>query len=354
MNATARNVPDMTNVDVTKSPLFHKANKLKPAQIDIGNAFGLDEAVGRTFWGFEHNKNLPGMRTRNQNYVHRKDIVRDAINWWRFGGTRGLYLKGPTGSGKSEFAYELATAVGLPVLEVTMDEDFEFRDLVGVRDLDGPGRTTFRYGPLPMAMGAEGFPGILVVNELPNAKPGVLNQFFEILTGQPLTIAQNSGEQVDPLPGFRVIATGNAGLVTGDETHQYFGARPQNLALVDRFTVLEMDYPSVEIESKILKTHPVASRLPDIVLDKAVELANSVRNLHLSRNEDGEAIEVTMSTRSLVYFCENVFYYRQAMKDGISPYVKALQLSVSGHASDATKLALEELVEGQFGDTPLN
>ena len=84
----------------------------------------------------------------------------------------------------------------------------------------------------------------------------------DIVEGAPLVIAANGGEVIRPHPKFRVIATGNSA-GTGDTSGLYQGVLRQNLAFLDRFRVIQVDYPDDATEQGLLRT--LVPKLPEAI-----------------------------------------------------------------------------------------
>lgn len=338
----------VTNLDAYR----HKDSHLTPMIYDIGKTFGYPDVKGLSVPGFKIEPSIPGGRQLDNGYLFRRQPLRELVNHlsWRDGD--GVYMQGPTGCGKSSFAYQVCVRLGIPVYEITIDRDTKWDDLVGNFGLVN-GETVFMYGVLPLAMGVHGYPGMLVVNELNVASRGVLTGIHEVMCGQPLTIAENGAEEIWPLPGFGVIGTGNGSLVVGDESGQY-GVGVQSLALADRFEVIEFDYPSPEEEIQILTGRYKEPALRP-VLEKSIEFANKVRELHLGRSNKADALELTMSTRTLIRFIRKWIQFKDAdgaVKDStgkpMPAYQYALEIALTRHGSASTKEALRTIADDVF------
>lgn len=203
-----------------------------------------------------------------------------------------LMITGPTGSGKTSLVEQIAARLNWPVQDVTCHGRLEFQDLVGAFQLV-LGDTQFVHGPLAVAA-REGH--ILLLNEVDHMDPAELTGLNGILEGSPLVIAANGGEVIKPHPKFRIVVTGNSA-GSGDSTGLYAGVMRQNLAFMDRFRVMKVDYPDEDIELKILGE--LVPALPNELATKMIAVANEVRRLFVG-SATGSELNVTLSTRTLL------------------------------------------------------
>jgi cobaltochelatase CobS len=211
---------------------------------DVADAFGVNKFRGMRIEGYEKPQtNVP----KQQAYRFRKDTLAPLAMWWMAPEHSGLYLHGPTGSGKTSLVKQFAARINVPVFSVTGHADMELGELLGQYTLI-EGTTVWMDGPLTTAA-RHG--GILLVNEVDLIRPGVLTGLNEVRDRGELVLTENGGERVSVNPDFRLVLTANtAGL--GDETGGYLGTGRMNVAFLDGFAVAEVGYPTVRDESKIL------------------------------------------------------------------------------------------------------
>ncbi|MGH8239602.1 MAG: AAA family ATPase, partial [Steroidobacteraceae bacterium] len=201
---------------------------MQPKDYSLLEAFGAGLPASHTIMGFEPSA---------CRFVPRPDplwrwdrsVLRDLIVWWQEGGTDAAYLFGPTGAGKSSALRNFCAALKIPMYEKTMHQGVEFEELVKVVDLSA-GSTIPSYSYLPLAMGAEGYPGLFVPNEIDRADPGTVIALNEVLEGQPLLVHLGGLEPVEPqAPYFRIAGTGNSALA-GDTVGSYVSVKQQDMA----------------------------------------------------------------------------------------------------------------------------
>lgn len=270
-------------------------------------------------------------------YQFKKDILGAILAFLSSPFGSGLYLTGPTGCGKTSAIMQIASRLNWPVHEVTCHGRMELADLVGHHTLVD-GTMQFVHGPLATAV-RDGH--ILVLNEIDLAEPSELAGLNGILDGMPLMIPENEGEVIMPHEKFRLVATGNS-VGQGDETGLYQGVLRQNLALVDRFRALEIDYPDADVEQAIISK--VAPFIASNIVDGMVKVAAEIRNLFSGNGP--KQVTVTLSTRGLVQWALLSGSYKGAP----SPLKMAFEQVVLNKVDKAQREALNEAARLVFGD----
>ena len=279
---------------------------------------------------------------RHDEYVFRDDTIVSVVNFLNSPNGDALFLAGPTGSGKTSIVLEAAARLSWPVQEITCSERFESQDLIGTFVLmsDKPGAAPtmrFRYGVLPTAM-REGH--ILLINEFDVASPGELAALNTVLEGGSLTIRETGGEVIKPHPMFRIIVTGNS-VGQGDATGMYQGVVAQNLATMDRFRLIKVDYPDIAVEKSILSKAEPELPMKEVVVPM-VKAARTIRKQFI----DGE-VPVTFSTRTLLRWANLIGVYKQLGYE--KPVAKALDEALLNRVSDPAHVsAITESVRGSF------
>lgn len=263
---------------------------LKPKSYPM-DVFGF-KGTNVSIMGFEPcgHPNVPMI---NKEYVFRRETLRDVINFIDCSFGDGLMITGPTGSGKTSLIEQVLARMNYPAQSFTCGGSTEFMDLVGQWVLTN-GNTQWVDGCLTKAM-REGH--VLILNEMDLVDPAELANLNAILEGSPLVISQLGGEIVHPHPNFRLVGTTNSNGSGSDG--MYVGVQKQNLALLDRFVVIKVDYADEDIELDILEK--VAPSIPKTIRKKMIALANKVR--HVFKGVDGQhdiELTVTFSTRTLI------------------------------------------------------
>lgn len=208
------------------------------------NAFNFDVPV------WEWDGNHPHVPEIDVDYVFRPFELMRVL--YALISNQRAYLHGHTGSGKTTLIAQIAARLYWPFIRVNFDSEITRMDLVG-RDVltnDG-GVTTSRFvdGILPQMMSG---PYIGCFDELDFVRPDVAYVMQRAFEGNGLLLTEDGGRMVKPNKMFRAFATGNT-VGQGDELGMYQGARPQSLALLDRFTVwIQVDYMSADDRRKLI------------------------------------------------------------------------------------------------------
>ncbi len=309
---------------------------MTPKSFSIAKTFDLEELPEElSVSGYA--ERTPFVPAIDPTYRFRKELLSDLLAWHMLGGTEGLYLTGPTGSGKSTLITQASARLNIPVQRVTAHSRLETPELVGHYALVD-GSMSFVDGPLTTAM-REGH--WFLLDEIDLLDPATAAGLNGIVEGAPLVIPEKGGEMVVAAPGFAFIATGNtAG--SGDQTGLYQGTLRQNLAFLDRFWMVEVDYPTAEQETAILAQS--APAVPEEIRKGMVSYAAEVRKLFL-----GGQIEVTLSTRTLIRWAKLAEFFRPMAAQGKNPLHHALERALSFRAEPESRSALAEIAQRIFG-----
>ncbi|MYD92771.1 MAG: MoxR family ATPase, partial [Chloroflexi bacterium] len=178
---------------------------------------------------------------------------------------RPVFLRGPTGCGKSALARTLAHLWNLPAVEFSLTGETSKTDLTAARRLTGGATSWSIQGFLEAA--SEGL--FVIVNEYNLAYPDVhsiINGLFD--KGGRLLLPD--GRVVHAHPDFRLVATGFA---------EGPGVKPLNEAVENRFgAVIRMDYPPLDEEAAIL-AFVAGEAIDPALLHAAAELAATGRSI---------------------------------------------------------------------------
>ena len=306
-------------------------------RFDVATTFGVKARPGLEVQGFADDTH-PQIPVRKP-YVFRPELLRDVLAFLHDAGGDGLFLTGPTGSGKTSLVTQVASRLNWPVQGVTCHGRMEIGALVGQFVLIN-GSTRFVHGPLSVAA-RDGH--LLILNESDLMDPSELAGLNDIIEGQPLVIAENGGEVIRPHPQFRVFATGNSA-GSGDGSGLYQGVLRQNLAFMDRFRVVQVGYPEAELEKQVILG--AVPKMPETIVEKMIRVAEEVRRLLLGSDREAGELTVTMSTRTLVRWASlsltfkgapNVFHY-------------ALEQALTARAEPEQREAIHRIAADVFGD----
>lgn len=302
--------------------------------------------VRRYDWKGKEPEALPEI---NDTYVfYDPDLVEVFNGWSQLGSGDGFYLWGPTGAGKSSFVRQWCALMGIPLEEVNGHRRMMLHDHVGqfVVEKDG---MIYVYGPLARALKNGSW---FLLNEMDQLDPSVLVALNTVLDGVAMVITENGGEIIKPHPDFRFIATGNTD-GSGDISGNYQGATKQNMAFMDRFWVMEADYPPADVELDILKR--AVPEVPEEVSSKLITIANQVRSAVKGKaveKVDPGSINVTFSTRTLIRWATNIgafTSYGAAKSETMAIVRRGLYVSLLNRANEDARQAIDGLFSAEFG-----
>ena len=307
-------------------------------RFDVATTFGVKARPGLEVQGFADDTH-PNIPVRKP-YIFRSELLRDVLAYLHDAGGDGMFLHGPTGTGKSSLICQIASRLNWPVQAVTCHGRMELAALVG-QFVIANGSTQFVHGPLAVAA-LDGH--LLILNESDLMDPAELAGLNDIIEGQPLVVAENGGEVIKPHPKFRVFATGNSA-GSGDGSGLYQGVLRQNLAFMDRFRVIHVGYPEPEIEKEVIKG--AAPKLPDLIADKMIAVANEIRRLFVGDpSRGGPELTVTMSTRTLCRWATLALTFKGAPR----VFEYALSQALTARAEPEQREAIHRIAADVFGE----
>jgi len=303
----------------------------------IADTFGITAPVSMKVEGFAPAQNayVPTQKP----YVFRKDHLRDVLAFLGAPNGDGLYLTGPTGSGKTSLLEQVAARLHWGVHTVTGHGRLELNDLLGQYMLVDGGAMYWIDGPLTLAVRLG---HVLLINEIDAVDPAELIGLNEIVEGKPLTIPQ-TGTVITPHPKFRLVATGNSA-GAGDQSGLYQGVLRQNLAFLDRFRLMEVGYPDPEDEMKLLAA--VVPNMPETVRESMIKVANQIRKVFIGGQDGGGMLSVTLSTRGLMRWASLVATFKSAP----NALAYSLDRALTFRAEPAEREAIHRIAKDVFGD----
>lgn len=212
-----------------------------------------------------------------------KNIKQDAESILKLG--KNLLLKGPTGSGKTRLAEDLANKLEQKIFSINCSVDVDIEALLGFKTIEyveGKQKVVFIDGPVIRAMNAG---AILYIDEINMAKPEVLPILNAALDYRRTITNPLTGETLKADENFRTIAAINVG---------YVGTMPMNEALLNRFNVIEIGYISKESLKEVLKAQSIQK-------DKSI--IDALTDFHqdmVTMTEQGQISREPSSVRSLL------------------------------------------------------
>lgn len=191
-----------------------------------------------------------------------------------------LLIKGPTGCGKTRLVLHMAARLGRPVYTVACHDDLSAADLIGRHLIQAEG-TYWSDGPLTRAV-REG--AICYLDEIVEARKDTTVILHPLTDDRRQLPLERLGETLQAPPEFMLVVSYNPGY-----QNLLKSLKPSTR---QRFLGLTLDFPSPELEQKILVTE---SGIDPQQARQLVTLANALRAL---KDHD---LEEAASTRLLVY-----------------------------------------------------
>ena len=219
-----------------------------------------------------------------------KYLVRSAVRG------KNIMMVGPAGCGKTQAAKALPVATGHPFFYFNLGATQDPRaTLIGNTHFKD-GQTVFDSSAFVKAIQTEN--AVILLDELSRAHPDAWNILMTVLDqGQRyLRLDEAEGSPIVKVAeGVTFIATANIGT-------EYTSTRVMDRAILDRFTIIEMDVLNQEQEFGLLKyMYPEVS---DEDLTAVAEIAHHTREI--SRGETGKLTNM-ISTRASVEFAGLIY-----------------------------------------------
>ncbi len=238
-----------------------------------------------------------------------------------------ILLKGPTGTGKTRFVEYMSWHISsnmkksVPLITVACHEDLTASDLVGRYLIDSSG-TKWIDGPLTRAVKSG---GICYLDEIVEARKDTTVIVHPLTDHRRILTIDKLGEVVEAADEFLMVVSYNPGYQNA--------LKDLKQSTRQRFVAIEFDFPTPDLEAKILKEE---AGIDDSTADSLSSLGEKIRNL------TDHGLSEAASTRVLIYA-------GKLIKDGIAPR-RACQVAVTWGITDDKKLyrSIEEIISAIF------
>ena len=191
-----------------------------------------------------------------------------------------VLLKGPTGCGKTRFMEHMAWRLKRPLITVSCHDDLTASDLVG-RYLITGGETVWVDGPLARAVRTG---AICYLDEIVEARKDTTVVIHPLADDRRVLPIEKTGELLQAGAEFCLAISYNPGYQSV--------LKDLKQSTRQRFVAIEFNYPSANLEQKIIRRETGADQL---LAEKLVKFAAMTRNLK------GNGLDEGASTRLLVH-----------------------------------------------------
>jgi hypothetical protein len=237
------------------------------------------------------------------------------------------YIYGPTGNGKSTMVEQICAKHKKPLIRVNLNMMTDEEQLIGSKTLQ-EGNVEIVEGPVLVAMRTG---TTLLLDEIDAGSANTLLCLQPILEGKPYYFKLKN-EMIIPAEGFNILATANT-KGKGSDDGRYIGTNVLNEAFLERFAVtFEQEYPSANIELKIVKNLMEQFNCVDEPFaELLVKWADAIRKTY----DDG-GVDELITTRRMVHIIRAFAIFGNK--------VKAVQLCCNRFDSQ-TKAAFIDLLD---------
>lgn len=275
--------------------------------------------------------NTEAMRTMY--LVWTRELTRDA-NRHR----KGLFISGPTGSGKTSFIEQFFSRLQVPVIRTTWNPKREAEELVHSQTLvDGD------ILPRNQAIATAAELGIpVLINEIDLAEPGELMALADII--EKGFITRPDAVSFTAKRGFMVFATGNtAG--GGDESGMYADTRTQNGAVLRRFFHLHMGYPKIDQELEFLRD--AFPNAPDTLLQSSSKVIDMIRRAY-DGTANRDRLSAPISRPEALDWIDMMLRSAGLANKGVNVAQFALNMAFSARLNASDQVVVENIVSTCF------
>ena len=315
---------------------------------------------------FETSVDVPKEHTEVLNFIHNsyslkpKGLMMNELKWKYLirSAVRGknILMTGPAGCGKTMAAKSLVNALDRPDFYFNMGSTQDPRaTLIGNVHFDKKKGTYFSESLFVKAIQTPN--AVILLDELSRAHPDAWNILMTVLdAGQRyLRLDEANGQQtINVAEGVTFVATANIG-------NEYTSTRVMDKALMDRFTIVEMDVLDDKQETELLQY-----MFPHVDVSDLIAVAEIANTSRVESNSEAGKISTAISTRSSVEMAGLLFdgfgideaaqvcVYPQFSDDGgvdsERTYIRQLVQKYVNDGSDDDLFNVEDIDEESLSD----
>ena len=286
---------------------------------------------------------IKGTTVKVQSYKDIKvpnDFFIDELKWMfllrNISKGKNIMMTGPSGCGKTDATFKAANALGREVMYFNLGATQDPRStLIGNTHYNKDSGTYFSESLFVRAIQKEN--AVILLDELSRAHPEAWNILMTVL--DPIQRYLRLDEKDDSptikvAKGVSFIATANIGI-------EYTATRVIDRAILDRFSLFEMDVLGEEDEYSLLK-----GKFPSINDKLLSNLCTIVSHIRKEINSDSPRLSIMVSTRNTIEIAE-------LLVDGFS-LEDAAQLLIyplfPNDGNDSERVFVKQLIQKYVGD----
>ena len=286
---------------------------------------------------------IKGTTVKVQSYKDIKvpnDFFIDELKWMfllrNISKGKNIMMTGPSGCGKTDATFKAANALGREVMYFNLGATQDPRStLIGNTHYNKDSGTYFSESLFVHAIQKEN--AVILLDELSRAHPEAWNILMTVL--DPIQRYLRLDEKDDSptikvAKGVSFIATANIGI-------EYTATRVIDRAILDRFSLFEMDVLGEEDEYSLLK-----GKFPSINDKLLSNLCTIVSHIRKEINSDSPRLSTMISTRNTIEIAE-------LLVDGFS-LEDAAQLLIyplfPNDGNDSERVFVKQLIQKYVGD----
>ena len=207
---------------------------------------------------------------------------------------KNIMMTGPSGCGKTDVTFKAAKALDREVIYFNLGATQDPRStLIGNTHYSKDTGTYFSESLFVSAIQKPNT--VILLDELSRAHPEAWNILMTVL--DPIQRYLRLDEKSDS-PTIKV-AEGVSFIATANIGSEYTATRVIDRALLDRFTLLEMNVLSYEDEYKLL-----ADKYPNVEQDTLLQLCDIIKDIRKEVKSDMPRISTSISTRATLEIAE--------------------------------------------------
>ena len=213
---------------------------------------------------------------------------------------KNIMMTGPSGCGKTDVTFKAANALGREVMYFNLGATQDPRStLIGNTHYSKDTGTYFNESLFVSAIQKPNT--VILLDELSRAHPEAWNILMTVLDPIQRYLRLDEKESWDSSDSTTIkVAEGVSFIATANIGSEYTATRVIDRALLDRFTILEMDTLSYEDEYKLLSDKCNGSVDQNVLL----QLCDIIKDIRKEVKSDMPRINTTISTRATLEIVE--------------------------------------------------